>query len=551
MGKAIIDSHLGGGHYSVNLQYNLDRVNAMISWMEAENSKTELLIAAMNVRIFDKEIEYRAEESKEPPATFAKLYELRTIINGMKREVRVWQLQIAARDLKMAQLRGLPSQSWIGVWCADYSEELSGTVGLAEVNGVPGQHIIQPGYGGNAAYNVERDGIIQNSKGAVPEGLYWNLSLLPGWQKWKPTYRIATVTSLDVVNNTADITLRAVTSDKTPKGRTINLNARPAYAAVPVTYMTCNARAFAVGDNVLVKFRNQDLTDPVVIGFEDHPRPCGISIRLYRGDGIHVRGLYGYGTEANGYLLYSIALYDADNQWADSSATYNSDTGYWDIVLAEGVTPDPRGYWIAYSGYRMATGNYPYRFVYGSAGSPFAVNVRQAEDLVVAGRYVDIVPYGRTVSVNQPPDTTYGFYSVYNQSRTNYLNVYSSVPYVLQGALQASLGFVGGSDLDHEATVTAVLSKTLPAWPTWWEYETAQSFISAGGVQLPSAVAEEIARILDPREDWDWDAFNAQFPEALISIGPSFTANQHGFTIAPKADCYARIGLVGLSSLGL
>ena len=46
--------------------------------------------------------------------------------------------------------------------------------------------------------------------------------------------------------------------------------------AVPIEYMSCNAAAFADGDEVLVEFTGQDFSTPKVIGFKNNPSGCGV-----------------------------------------------------------------------------------------------------------------------------------------------------------------------------------------------------------------------------------------------------------------------------------
>ena len=47
---------------------------------------------------------------------------------------------------------------------------------------------------------------------------------------------------------------------------------------VPIEYMTCNSMAFADGDEVIVKFEDQDWNQPKVIGFHYVPGTCELSI---------------------------------------------------------------------------------------------------------------------------------------------------------------------------------------------------------------------------------------------------------------------------------
>jgi len=44
--------------------------------------------------------------------------------------------------------------------------------------------------------------------------------------------------------------------------------------SVPIEYMSCNAAAFADGDEVIVKFDDQDFSKPKVVGFKESPSGC-------------------------------------------------------------------------------------------------------------------------------------------------------------------------------------------------------------------------------------------------------------------------------------
>ncbi|KKK75011.1 hypothetical protein LCGC14_2878020, partial [marine sediment metagenome] len=68
----------------------------------------------------------------------------------------------------------------------------------------------------------------------------------------------------------------------TSSQQNIDVNQGTALVDVPIEYMTCNAAAFAVDDVVLVEFTNQDFTTPKVIGFKDHPQPCGARYVVFK-----------------------------------------------------------------------------------------------------------------------------------------------------------------------------------------------------------------------------------------------------------------------------
>jgi hypothetical protein len=103
---------------------------------------------------------------------------------------------------------------------------------------------------------------------STPEGAFYNKALMPGWQKWMPTYRIGTITTIDAMSDTCSVMLEAAASIE----QNLDINQELALAAVPVVYMDSNVAAFSVGDEVIVEFQGQDQDAPRVIGFKDHPK---------------------------------------------------------------------------------------------------------------------------------------------------------------------------------------------------------------------------------------------------------------------------------------
>ena len=162
----------------------------------------------------------------------------------------------------------MPADPTVAAWCADLTEDLSGIVGTVEVPGERGTVLIQPGYDGNAAYDSERDGVLQPSLAGTSESVYFNWALRPGWQKWMPTFRFDVITAIS--GDTCDVRLfNAQSSDQG-----LQLNQTTSLSNVAIEYMQCNGEAFEVGDEVLIKFEGQDWDSPNVIGFKDNPRTC-------------------------------------------------------------------------------------------------------------------------------------------------------------------------------------------------------------------------------------------------------------------------------------
>lgn len=164
----------------------------------------------------------------------------------------------------------MPDDPVLQLWCADATEDLSGTVATVEIPGERGgiPPLIRPGFNGQAAYSPARDGQLQPVLAATPWSVYYNWGLLPGWQKWKPTYRLGTIAMLE--GDTCTVDLDAAHSS----AQDLAINRTDSLTEVPIVYMNCNGDAFEVGDRVVVQFQDQDWSRPQVIGFQTNPQSC-------------------------------------------------------------------------------------------------------------------------------------------------------------------------------------------------------------------------------------------------------------------------------------
>jgi len=165
-------------------------------------------------------------------------------------------------------------------WCADYSTDLTvGTEhGSLEIAREWEKGInIQPAYENASVYNSTRDGILQYPAANFPVTAFWNWLTLPGFQKYRPIHRYATLTNIDYEFNLGTVTIEAVQSKA--QHLPINMVEFQEIHDVPIVYMNCHALAFENGDKVIVRFTdNHDKKfpwrNPEVIGFKDHPKPC-------------------------------------------------------------------------------------------------------------------------------------------------------------------------------------------------------------------------------------------------------------------------------------
>lgn len=192
---------------------------------------------------------------------------------ALEKEKGLWELKLKSLQARKEYLsNNMPENPVIAAWCADLSETLTGTVGTIEVPGERGTVLIRPGYADNAAHDADRDGQLAPAVGSTPAGVFFNLAMLPAWQKWWPTYRFGTLTSVDEDNDICNVLLEEAVSS----AQNLSINQTETLSSVPIVYMDGNADPFAVGDDVVIEFVDQDWTQPRVIGFKDHPRPCDI-----------------------------------------------------------------------------------------------------------------------------------------------------------------------------------------------------------------------------------------------------------------------------------
>lgn len=236
MGKAIIKSGGENGQYQIEVKFNR-------SFYDKRKSKLELNISSL--------IQQQVTET-----------------DFLKR--KIIDLKIASCQKEIDLLTSLmPEDYSTSAWCADLTENISGEVGTVEVPGEVGTIQIQPGYEGKSSYEQARDGQLTPNISLSPSGSFYNLAMLPGWQKWKPLFRYATITSID--GDIANIVLDDIRSTQ----QNLQINQSGEIENVEIEYMACNGSAFSGGDNVLVMFTNQKWENPKIIGFKDNPKSCG------------------------------------------------------------------------------------------------------------------------------------------------------------------------------------------------------------------------------------------------------------------------------------
>jgi hypothetical protein len=241
MGKGQIVSGGEDGLYTVKVLYDRHLIQARITIMTLDIAVLAGRILTLDGEIADAETAYYNASHTSPLPKWSELYTLRTAITVKQAKRALLALYREALYKKIDFLsdpRLVPADTDVSAWCADLTENLTGEVGLIEVNGEPGTYLIQPGHSSNATYNKARDGQVQAILGSSPAGAFFNKAMMPGWQKWKPTYRIGTIEWLDTATNKCMVTLDPALSREVPQHLSLNINQATLLTDVPISYMT-------------------------------------------------------------------------------------------------------------------------------------------------------------------------------------------------------------------------------------------------------------------------------------------------------------------------
>jgi len=240
MGKAVIASGGTLGKYEVDRVYNISWIKSAIGILQEQEAKVNATVTRLKV----------SDDPSRAPLLSA---------------------QLAAIRKRIAMLEAIPETKRVTAWCADFSEEVTGEVGTAEVPDDPagGVNILPAGTSGNEAdFDVARDGILHPILGMGPASAWFLRAVMPGVQKYKPMYRYGVILGIDSVANTCNVSL-----SRTRDANELSVNQAETLANVAMEYLSCDNRAFDVGDEVLVVL-DRDWSTPRVVGFKDNPKPC-------------------------------------------------------------------------------------------------------------------------------------------------------------------------------------------------------------------------------------------------------------------------------------
>lgn len=295
MGHAKIVSGGEDGSYRVKIDYGKSTKDLRLKSIDARlDALVDLLATALddvNFSMLDEAqaqadveaaVEAYAAAASSPPSILkeavekaAKAHEDALAIL-LEKKMKTAPLLLAFEALKNedAQLKkdraywdGLVIEETVQAWCADLTENAAGDVATLEIPGENKLVLISPA----APKPVPEDGELTAREVQTPAQVFFNAAILPGWQKFKPSYRRGTITVVDADANTASVLLD---EQDTSSAQNLPINKFNTLVDVPVQYMECNARAFEVGDRCVVRFVDRDWKKPKVVGFVDHPKAC-------------------------------------------------------------------------------------------------------------------------------------------------------------------------------------------------------------------------------------------------------------------------------------
>lgn len=185
-------------------------------------------------------------------------------------------------------LSALPESEERELWMADYSAEIEPTgadIPTAEVAGeAHGENwaLLYPARGeAPLAFDQALHGEREHALAISPAACFAAWAMLPSWQKYRPSYRVGRILEMrDDGLAKVELQVPLVSSEQNlpiPPSDPMAVDVafeRQTHERVPFDYMDCGSIAFKVGDEVVIKYKEQDSTQPVIVGFAHDPEPC-------------------------------------------------------------------------------------------------------------------------------------------------------------------------------------------------------------------------------------------------------------------------------------
>lgn len=293
MGKGTIISGGANGLYTLNVDYGdalrqqyLTQINKRLSELNSALPLAEAKVIDQNATISSADNTVQAAISAYNAALLAnpegQYPELQKAIQDavtayaaevaklkpLQGEVNVLKSEQTSLGSRSSYLNSLNLIKVAPAWCVDLTENATGQVATIEIPGEPDKVLIAPG----APQPQNTDGQVLARDVLREDQAFLNAALLPGWQKWKPTFRIGTITFVNKDANTCSVDVQYTESS----ANQLPINQTEFLSGVPIDYMDCDASVFEEGDQVVIRFDGQNWNNPKVVGFVSNPKGCSL-----------------------------------------------------------------------------------------------------------------------------------------------------------------------------------------------------------------------------------------------------------------------------------
>lgn len=305
MGKAEILENLGEGHYRCAYKYGMEAIDAEVARLNVLLDENATAILTLTDQIAATTIDFTEAKAsidviiREPGPKDKdwkkRLGEALAILNKFAVELKsaeaakeTAKVTREATIAKSLDLSALPREEERELWMANYSAEINPTgadIATIEVAGeARGENwaLLWPAKNeAPIAFDRVMHGERTHALGISPSACFSAWAMLPGWQKYKPTFRVGKIlefkdggfakVQLQVPLTSSEQSLPIPPSDPMAVDAIFE---KQTHERVPFEYMDCDSIAFKVGDEVLLKYKEQDSLQPVIIGFAHDPEPC-------------------------------------------------------------------------------------------------------------------------------------------------------------------------------------------------------------------------------------------------------------------------------------
>jgi len=205
MGKGKIISHIDDGLYRVQLIYKDDYFSASVASLTDQLAHYDSIIAEME--------------------------------EGTAKNLKILERLAIQKRIDFLN-NDFPDNETVTAWIADHTIDLSTDlyVGTVEIPTETGRlaTMIQPGYESGAEFDSSRDGQMNPTLNIPASGNYLSWAILPGWQKFMPTYRYGTIT--EIYDNKCTVTLESAFSNSV-YAQQLNVNRFTELTNVTFDYM--------------------------------------------------------------------------------------------------------------------------------------------------------------------------------------------------------------------------------------------------------------------------------------------------------------------------